>query len=617
MSKKVPIKKSKSNDKIPVKKKSLNNNILIIILLAITFITFYPTLKNNFVNWDDDKLVYQNPDILNLNASSIKTYFSTYYANMYHPLTTLSFAIDASLFGMNPMYFHLINILLHLINVVLAFYLVFYLTRKQFMAFIIAFLFALHPMHVESVVWIAERKDVLYTAFFLLSLIFYCSYLEKAQNKKFLLYCFAAFLLSLLSKSAAVTLPLVLLVIDFYKGRKINKKTIIEKVPFFLLSFLFGILSISSQHVFGEGSVSLSIYNITDKIFMASYSVCFYLIKFFVPFRLSAVHPLPVKAGGFLPLIYYLSMMIVPVLAALLYFLFRNKKKQAVIKKEIIFGLLFFLVTISLIVSLPVGRAVVAERYTYVPYIGMAFIVVSLTEYYNTKFKDKFRILFIASSVIVLGIFAVVSFQRCKSWKSSIVLFSDVINKYPDYPEAYNNRGLELFYQGKNEEADKDYSQSIRIKKDYAEAYFNHGLVFMKTANFKKAINKFDSAIVFGLNQYSLVFDYRGRAKFQLQNYEGAMKDYTSAININAFSADAYNDRGILKGTMHDNKGAISDFEASIKYKEVNPDAYFNRGFAYFLSGNINEACSNWQTAASQGNSSAPGMLTKHCNNKP
>ena len=617
MSKKAQKKKYPALDKEPVKKKSLKNNVLLIILLVTTFITYYPTLKNNFVNWDDDKLVYQNPDILNLNTSSLKTFFSSYYANMYHPLTTLSYAIDAKIFGLNPLYFHLINILIHLINVILVFYLIFFLTRRQITAFFVALIFALHPMHVESVVWVAERKDVLYTAFFLISLIFYTRYLEKALSNKFLLLCFSAFLLSLFSKSAAVILPLVLLAIDYYKGRKINVRTITEKIPFFLLSILFGILSISSQHVFGEGAASHAMFNFPDQIFMGSYSIFFYLIKFFIPLRLSAVHPLPVKAGAFLPMIYYLSFIIVPILAALFYYLFKNKKPRQAVKREIIFGLIFFIVTISLIVSLPVGRAVVAERYTYVPYIGMAFIAVSLTEYYNTFFKNKYKHLIIVSAIAVLGVFAIASFQRSKSWQNSVVLFTDVINKYPDYPEAYNNRGLEMYYQGRNEEADKDFTHSIRIRKNYAEAYFNHGLVFMKTAEYTKAIHKFDSAIVFGLNQYSLVFDYRGRAKFQLKDYDGAMKDYSAALDINSFSADTYNDRGILKGTLLDNKGAISDFDAAIKYKEVNPEAYYNRGFAYFLSGNVNEACTNWQTAASQGNSLAPGMLTRHCNKKP
>ena len=113
------------------------------------------------------------------------------------------------------------------------------------------------------------------------------------------------------------------------------------------------------------------------------------------------------------------------------------------------------------------------------------------------------------------------------------------------------------------------------------------------------------------------MFDYRGRAKFQLKDYPGALKDYTAALDINATSADAYNDRGIVKGIMNDNKGAISDFDAAIKYREENPEAYYNRGLAYFLSGNITEACNNWQTAASQGNSSAPDMISKNCLKKP
>ena len=517
------------------KKKPLKDKVLLVILVLVTFITFSPSLKNNFVNWDDDKLVYQNPDILNLNAASVKTYFTSYYANMYQPATTLSFALDNTFFGLNPYYFHLINILLHIINVVLVFYLIFSLTRRQMTSFFVAFIFALHPMHVESVAWVSERKDVLYTAFFLLSLLFYSKSLDKSLSMKYLGFCFAAFVMSLFSKSAAVTLPLVLVVIDYYKGRKFDTRAIVEKIPFFLLSIVFGLVSIASQHVYGEGSVAIKAYNYLDRFFMGTYSLSFYIIKFFIPFKLSAVHPMPVKNGNLLPLYYYISIIILPVIGFAFYKLIKGSKTTFHIRRDSLLGLLFFVSTIILILSLPVGRSVAAERYTYVPYIGLAFTIVSLAEYFNSTYKFKYNYYFLGTAVAILGTFSIVSFMRNAPWQNSISLFTDVIEKYPSYPEAYNNRGLELYYQGNNEAAGKDYVDCIRIKKDYAEAYFNHGLVFMKTGNFKQAIDKFDTAVFYGLNQYSLVFDYRGRAKFQLKDYPGALKDYTTCPKAFSF----------------------------------------------------------------------------------
>lgn len=612
---KKPVKKAaKAPVKAKPEKKSVRPWVWVVCLLVVTFITFRPALKNNFVNWDDDKLVLQNGDIQKISAANASKWFTSYYANMYHPLTVMVYAVEYRLFKLNPVYFHLVNLLLHLLNVVLVFYLIFKLIGKQWAAILTSALFALHPMHVESVVWVAELKDVLYSAFFLVSLILYIRHNDKPGGYKFLFFSFLFFLFSLLSKSAAVVLPVILFVLDFYMGRKFTKSLIIEKIPFFLLSLLFGVLSIKSQNVFGAEAVTVSHFTIMDRFFMTTYAFSFYLVKFLLPFKLSAVYPFPVREGNLLPWVYYISVIVVPAMAAMIYYLFKSKRIPPELKKDVLSGLFFFIISISLIISLPVGRAIAADRYSYIPYIGLSFIVFSITEHFRNRSGYKFRGYFIAFWIALLLFFALKSNNRIGYWGNSVTLFTDVINQYPEYPEAYNNRGLELFYQGKYDEAAADFAKSIEVKKDYAEAYFNYGLVFMKTNDYKTAIDKFDTAVYLGLNQYSLVYDYRGRARFQIKDYEGSMMDYNKALEVNPFSSDAYNDRGILKGAMGDNKAALEDFNLSIRHKKVNPEAYYNRGFAYFLLGDISQACSDWQLSAGQGSGIAPAMITQHCN---
>ena len=222
-------------------------------------------------------------------------------------------------------------------------------------------------MHVESVAWISERKDVLYTLFYLLSLLTYLQYLKTNRKAKQYIILLLFFILSLLSKVAAVTLPVLLIAIDVYKKRKITVISLLEKLPFFLLSLLFGILTILSQkNVDAFNQISTS-FSVIDKIFLFSYSIIFYIFKLIAPINLSAVYYFP-EVHKTLPWQYYASL---PALLILLFFIIRKSS----IRKEILFGVIFFLITISVMLQIvPVGTAHTAERYTYVPYLGLLFI---------------------------------------------------------------------------------------------------------------------------------------------------------------------------------------------------------------------------------------------------
>jgi len=200
---------------MPGQQKKYFTILYVLSLLLLTTIIYFKSVNFEFINWDDDRNVYENPDIRSLSSQNIQKIFRTAYLNMYQPLTTLSYAVEYKIKGANPHIYHLHNLILHLLNTLLVFIFVFLLIRHSLVSALVAFLFALHPMHVESVAWITERKDVLYSFNYLLSLIAYILYLRKNRSVIWYILSLVFFLFSLLSKSAAITLPLILFLIDF------------------------------------------------------------------------------------------------------------------------------------------------------------------------------------------------------------------------------------------------------------------------------------------------------------------------------------------------------------------------------------------------------------------
>ncbi|MGB1242376.1 MAG: hypothetical protein ACPG49_07635, partial [Chitinophagales bacterium] len=346
-------------------------------ILFITFVAYIPALSGEFNNWDDQMYVTDSKLIKNVSPSGLVKIFSTQVAANYHPLTVLSLAINYQISGLSPFSYHLFNVLLHLLNVFLVFYFAYLLTRRNLtIAAIAALFFGIHPMHVESVAWVSERKDVLYTAFFLAAMITYLKYLQhfrakskgkRANPQKYYIYTLLFFLLSLLSKGMAVVLPVVLLGIDFLKKRKVQKKAILEKIPFFVIALIFGIAALYIQT--DRGAVGdMNRFSLMSKIGYASYGFVYYIIKFFAPSHLSSFHPYPNLTGTLTPVFYAAPLAVAALWGAATYTL----KSQ----RMTFFGLFFYAVTVALVLQfISVGSALVAERYTYVSYIGLLLLV--------------------------------------------------------------------------------------------------------------------------------------------------------------------------------------------------------------------------------------------------
>jgi protein O-mannosyl-transferase len=578
------------------------NFIILAIIIFFTLIIYSGTFKNGFTNLNDNILITENTDIQNLSASGIAKIFTPLYNNSYRPLTVFAWSLVYSFFGLNPAAYHTLNLIFHLLNIILVYIFIFQLLDIQNSKFkiqnsaFVACLFALHPMNTEAVSWTSAFCDDLYSFFYLASLICYIKYIQnkthgtnirieenknskfRIRNSKFYIFSLLFFILSLLSKSSAVTLPVILILLDFYSCRNVSIKTVIDKIPFFLLALDIGVIAIISENfIFSNVNINIIHYSILNEFFILTYSLLFYIVNLIAPLKLSVIHPPPEIMQGFLPVKYYLS----PILIIGIIYLFRKFNKlininEKLLSKTNIFGVLFLLFTIS--VSLFAGMVrhyQVAERYTYLPYLGLFYIIaIFISQNFNLKGK-KLKVLIIF--FIILG-FSVISYNRNKVWANGNSLFNDVIEKYPRAYIVYNYMGDAKFADGNYQEAILDYNKAIEINQYLEESYFK-----------------------------------RGNAKRSIGDLHGALEDYDRAIDINPKKSQVFFSRGYLKYRFGDNRGAIYDYNRAIELNPQISQGYYNRGVAKNELGDREGACSDWKKANELGYKQAYDMIIKYC----
>jgi len=613
--------------------------ILLFVLILITITAFANTIRNEFLTWDDKDYVTENQYIKDFSPSGIETMFTVFVSCHYHPLTLLSLAIDYSLWGNNSSGFILTNILLHILNTVLVLLIFYKLTNKFEIAFITALIFAVHPMKVESVVWIAERKDVLFSFFYLLSVLFYIRYIKSGFKIKHYFFTFSLFVFSLLSKASATSLPLLLFLFDYFLCRKDIKKIILEKIPFLILSLIFGIVAIKAQSLAPPNNPPF-----IDRIFLVTYAFTFYLLKFIAPFLQSAVIPFPESVKDLLPLKYYVSILIIPSLGFIIY-KFRN------IRKEIVFALTLFLLTlIMVLIKFPIGPAYLAERYTYLPYIGLGYLVGFMYYKYKSthKLDNSFKNNFFVILVFYCLFLIIKTIDRNTVWKDSYTLFSDVISKNPTYSFALNNRANALALQNKHAQALEDYNLAIKYKPDFAEAYNNRATSLFALKDYKSVLNDLNTSIKLSPDNPKIadMYNNRGLAYFHLDKFNEAIPDFNKAITLNKKNlepyksrmncyiaikeydkaiddlsyimsiekedADHYNQKGILCAEKNDFPKAVLAFNEALRLKPNNSSFYFNRGFAY-LQIDIEKACTDFSKSASLNNEAAKAIFQERC----
>ena len=533
---------------------------IIFFLLGATAIVYIPSLFNHFTNWDDEIYILNNPLIKNFSANGIAGIFSTpEYMGNYHPLTLLSYAFDYYLAGLQPFTYHATNLLLHLGCTVLVFFLLLDLGVKQTGSFFAALLFGIHPMHVESVAWLSAHKDVLYAVFFLGSLICYVRYIQR-DNNKWYLFSLLLFMCSLLSKAVAVVLPVVLLLIDYLLDRRSSKKSVLEKIPFFLLSITFGIVAIYAQQS-AKAIDQHPAFDFVDRLFIGAYGLVNYIIKLAFPFNLSALYFYPSEITG-LPSTFYFSFALV-ILAAIVVIVSIRKTKK------IFFGTIFFVVTILLVLQIiPVGRAMMADRYSYIPSIGLLYLLaifIEKRESARKSFSHSTR----TGLMLISGVYIVwlgfTTWQRCGVWENGITIWTDVIEKNPSDPGLYNSRGLAYTSAGDLQNAMRDFNMAIVLKPDYKHALTDRGNIYYATKQYTSAISDFTSAIALD-GTFALAYYDRANSYVQIKKFDLALQDYSTALQLKPDYGDAFYNRGALKLALGDSSGACNDFRQASQF---------------------------------------------------
>ncbi|HOJ23684.1 MAG TPA: tetratricopeptide repeat protein [Bacteroidales bacterium] len=604
------------------KNQFLDKPLYIYLLLFIScLLVYFNSFQNELIyNWDDAGYILKNPYIDSLSWQNIKDIFSNFYFSNYQPLTLIVYAVIFKFVGTKVFLYHFVQFIFHVLNTFLVYKFISLLQNKKWISIGVALLFAVHPMHVESVAWISEMKDVLYTFFFLLALITYHYYVNRPDKKtKWYLWIIFLFILSLLSKPSAVIFSVVLLAMDLYYERLWRWRTWIEKIPFFLLSLGFGIITILAQ----EGAIQElgPVLKGYERALIVIYSYILYLWKFFLPINLSAAYPYPIKDGGVLPTEYFIIPIAFIALCVIVYLLRKNKK--------FIWGILFFTINLLMVIQIiPVGGMIASERYTYIPYIGLSFSALTLMEKYIKNIKLNYVIL-----GIIVVIFTFLAHQRTYYWRNGDVLFSDVLNKYPRYAYGYNNRGflywdhyaIDIYKDNPQmkekyvEKALQDFTKAINLDYTYAEPFLNRGILYYNTgrpdqaladfnrflelkpdnpdgllnrANTLSTLGRFKEAIP-DYNKYLTIknddpkaYMWRGIAYFNIQNYDSAIIDFNKSIEIDPDYYEPYYWLGVIYYNQKDYSNALKYLDLSISKNSNNANSYIWKGLCYM---NMNE----------------------------
>ncbi len=574
----------------PIGLQGVNPLYAALALAFIAFIAYLPSLQNDFVNWDDPSYILNNMHIRHFDFGVLIEMFNpfpkNYLVSNYHPFTELSLAIDHIIYGgLKPKGFHITNLVLHSINTALVFTFIYRLAGKSIIiAGFTALFFGIHPMHIESVAWVSERKDVLHVLFYLLAMLQYLKYLESDRTRKYLVYTFILFICSLLSKAQAVTLPLALLLLDYFYSRKDLKLIALEKAPFFVFSLLFGLLAIKAQ----ASTEAITLVNIplAQRPFTGSYALFTYLWMLFAPVGLSALHPYPFEMGGALPWRFYASILVMLGFLAALFFAWKKDKK------EIAFGLGFFFFTILPVLQfLTVGEAIIAERYTYLPYIGLLFMLgYFIDKAFTVSSLNKFKLPLIALVTVFSVAFIVMDWDRIGDWKDSPTLWNNVLEQYPNEKLAYVNLS-HFFSEVKEYDKSIEYAEKgLKIAPNHYKLWVNKAFGLMKKNQHKAAIPVLQEAVKRDPHHYEIYFNL-GICHDNLKQFDKSFEYYNKTLEYEPDHIQAFLQRGVIySNNKNDQAKAAADFKRVIEYAPTHPDGLMNLAVSYYKMQNYEEA---------------------------
>lgn len=616
-------KKIKKKNKIISKSNNKNYIYLYIGILALMIIlAFARTNSFEFVHIDDGKLIYNNPLITDNTIPYSECFRSKIKQPYYKPLTFLSWKIEYNLFGSNAGHFHFFNWLLHLINAVLVFFIGIKIFKRIFnedkivllSAFLVAAFFAVNPLRVESVAWATERKDVLFSLFFLSGWFMYIKY-NESKKYYFILLSAALYLLSGLSKSMGITMLAVIFIYDFWLNRKLNFRIVMDKIPFIIvfivLLYLYGFMDFGSEtggkiineNLNSSQALDTSFLNrfphFLQWVMSASLNYILWILHSIFPFKLSVVYPHNKIFNYF-----SYGLLLMPLIIIWLYYYAWKHQKS---NKILLMGLLFYGFTLAPVLTYTsAGQAIfLSDRYTYIPSIGLFFILV----YYIIKLKNAYKNWYYIPFGI-LFIYFLLTMKNVSNWKNSKTLFSNALTVFPESPLAHLNLGL--YYKEKNnlEKAIDIYSKGLKFSNGYYRLYQNRGKIYFDQGRIKLALKDFNKSLsIFPDNSNTL--SNRGAAYGFLKDYDNALVDLIKALELNPQNLDALSNRGFIYFKLGKYKETIADYREYLRFNKNDPDIINTIGMALARLHRTDEAIKEFSKAISLNNKKGAFFLNR------
>lgn len=545
------------------------------VFIAMLCLFCYGHGFTNDFTWDGRQYILANNHLAPFNWPNIVTIFSSFELGNYHPFTILSYAIEAIFVGQKDAYWYHVNqVILHGVNSFLLYKIFYRITLSDFTAVLGSLLFLLHPLHVESVIWEGERKDTFYCLFLLLSFWHYCNYVQKNAIKP-LMWALLFFVCSCLSKAMAVVLPALLVVSDvlIFK-RKINMGLINEKAFFWLIALFFGWLATKAQKDIGaDGSAIFArIYTWPDRISMASYSFMFYWYKLFIPLKLSAFYPFPAKPFTSI-LLYSPIILTLFTTSFLLYF----RKNYLLIWCFLFYGISIF----PVLQLLPIGSAIVAERYFYVSSIGPILLVALAFQKIKTLLNFTIAVVL---ATIILFYFSILTHKRVKVWKNDLSLFQNVLEQFP--ANGFINGNVGWYYEGQASNADSAlhyFNKSNALGWNTADIAAKKGTILFEKKQYQNSIAELKTAIK--LNpKYQNIYWMLAASYFYTDSLDQANNYLKLSEKLDSSAFYAYNIKGLIAQENQDFKLSEQSFKKAIEIYGGNEEPYLNLAHLYYVN---------------------------------
>jgi tetratricopeptide (TPR) repeat protein len=572
---------------------NIDHSLFVCLLIAIAILAVYGQVRNHaFVNFDDGLYVTENRYVkAGLTRQGITWSFTATTASNWHPLTWLSHMLDCQLYGMNPGPHHLTNLFFHIANTLLLLLVLRRMTGDLWPSSFVAAMFALHPLHVESVAWVAERKDVLSTFFWALTIFSYTRYVERPELKRYLLVL-VFFILGLMAKPMLVTLPFLLLLLDYWPIRRFQfaqsdgagksqqrshaLSLVWEKVPFFVLSAASSFLTFLVQQ---RARVSLDESPLDDRIANALVSYVSYMGKMIWPYDLAFFYQYPSmvpiwQVAGAGLLVISISFLAVRTVRRLPY---------------LAVGWLWFLGTLVPVIGLvQVGGQAMADRYTYVPLIGLFIMIAWGVPDLLARWRYR-KVALALSTAGLLSILMATTWLQVRYWTNDLIFFDHALHVDPNNFGMHNHIGLVLAGQGKTNEAISHYSEALRINPQSGETHNNMGLALAKQGKAAEAISHYNAAL--RINPHDAgVYNNLGNALIAQRNFDEAIAHYTQALRLRPHSVQAHNNLGnalVAQGRLDE---AIAHYTEALRLRPDSVEIHNNLGTALIRKGKINDA---------------------------